>query len=515
MLHGLIFLSITFGAIKVNIESAKADHWHDDLLNRKQYADFLTTYIDSRCGADRPASVLALDAAWGLGKSFFVERWAKDLVDDRRPVICFNAWENDSSEDAAISFMAEIRAGLAPLSDRLPKGLAVQIAVQTKTKEMIGNFRKAVMPGAAVIAKALLKKGTGIAIDEVFSASDGDDLEKAVDGLLDATPEALEKGLDQFFEKALKGHSERIQSVRDFRKSLEEVLKLLRDSKATVGPLYIFVDELDRCRPDYAIRLLEGMKHLFSVKGVVFVISTNLAQLSHAISAVYGPHFNGYSYLKRFFDFEYALPEPSRRQFIAAHMRLRAQVHNDVMGLDIGALDGTGAAQVMEVVANAFNLSLRSMQRVFVISEAALSGVPANVRVMYLWLYFLAALRHEHPTEFGQTQNSEYDAAQFRDMCNRVLIGSKSLRTVTRDENGRKLGDSSVSIVEVLSLIYEMSKMSKTEARARTATLASHIPYPEVLRDELFFDWSYIANHAKHPITQYGKMILAAGQISA
>jgi KAP family P-loop domain len=499
----------------MNTLSSPSNHWHDDLLNRKQYADFLTAYVNQKCGANQPALVLALDAAWGLGKSFFVERWAKDLVDDRRPVICFNAWENDSSEDAAISFMAEIRAGLAPLSDRLPKVVAVQSAVQTKTKEMIGNFRKAVMPGAAVIAKALLKKGTGIAIDEVFSASDVDDSDSAADGILAATPEALEKGLDQFFEKALKGHTERIQSVKDFRSNLEDVLKLLRDNDAVVGPLYIFVDELDRCRPDYAIRLLEGMKHLFSVQGVVFVISTNLAQLSRAVSAVYGPHFNGYSYLQRFFDFEYALPDPSRLQFINAKMRFsRVHMSSDISGLDPRYEQENGSAHVMNVVATAFNLSLRSMQRVFVMADSVMSSIGNGTRVVYLWLFFMVALRHEHPEEFNAMQNSTYDLEHFQSYCRRVLGGSRNVRMAVLNNNGQKTADTSIDLVDVLSIIYETSKRTLTEAKAHCNGIDFDSQYPEVLRLNLFANWPYTDRGNLHPITQYGKLVLAAGYIS-
>lgn len=80
-------------------------------------------------------------------------------------------------------------------------------------------------------------------------------------------------------------------------------------------PIFILVDELDRCRPDYAIELLEGIKHLFGVKGIYFVVATNIDQLSESVKAVYGTGFDGARYLKRFFDLEYTLPEPDRFAF--------------------------------------------------------------------------------------------------------------------------------------------------------------------------------------------------------
>ncbi|WP_081764293.1 P-loop NTPase fold protein [Sphingobium sp. Ant17] len=67
------------------------------------------------------------------------------------------------------------------------------------------------------------------------------------------------------------------------------------------APIFVVVDELDRCRPDYAIALLESIKHLFDVPGVVFVIALHGRQLTASIEAVYGAKFDATAYLRRFF----------------------------------------------------------------------------------------------------------------------------------------------------------------------------------------------------------------------
>lgn len=66
-------------------------------------------------------------------------------------------------------------------------------------------------------------------------------------------------------------------------------------------PIFIFIDELDRCRPDYAISLLEIVKHIFDIKNFVFIIATNTDQLQHSIKNVYGNDFSANDYLGRFF----------------------------------------------------------------------------------------------------------------------------------------------------------------------------------------------------------------------
>jgi hypothetical protein len=80
--------------------------------------------------------------------------------------------------------------------------------------------------------------------------------------------------------------------------------------------LFVLVDELDRCRPPYAIALLERIKHLFDIDNVVFVVATDTKQLGHAIGAVYGGGFNSTRYLGRFFNRTYYFEEVERRQFV-------------------------------------------------------------------------------------------------------------------------------------------------------------------------------------------------------
>ena len=76
------------------------------------------------------------------------------------------------------------------------------------------------------------------------------------------------------------------------------------------GKLIIFIDELDRCKPTYAVKLLERIKHYFNNPNVSFIFSTDLEQLRHTITQYYGSKFNGYQYLDRFFNLVISLPEP-------------------------------------------------------------------------------------------------------------------------------------------------------------------------------------------------------------
>ena len=98
------------------------DHWRDDAFGRRAYAKYLTTYLRGKvlgAGSNckpRPFA-MALDADWGSGKTFFIERWAQDLrsgTDDRpaHTVVTFDAWSADFATDPLVAFTSELRAEL-------------------------------------------------------------------------------------------------------------------------------------------------------------------------------------------------------------------------------------------------------------------------------------------------------------------------------------------------------------------------------------------------------------------
>ncbi len=489
--------------------------WVGDVLSRKPYADFLTKYIEGKCERDKPALVVALDAPWGSGKTFFVEHWAADLTKSKRPVVFFNAWENDYAEDPTVAFMAELRKGLEPLYGMLPLGGAARIALDNKSQEAVGYLRRALMPVLGVAAKAILKKATGIAADELIDAASGVD-ENSVDATdaRELSAETLDKGLDRFFEKALENHSERIRSIYDFRKSLEELLILLNQETDCEGPLYVFVDELDRCRPDYAIRLLEGIKHLFSVKGVVFVVSTNLGQLSKAVGAVYGLNFDGYMYLKRFFDVEFTLPNPTRRAFIELRMKdsiLRTTAGSS--GLHLSVYRGHEPHTIIGIsqVAEALQLDLRSIQTVLAMTEAVVLGLPAGSKVATMWLFFVAAMRHSHPDVFEFLSLSKGDVGAFDQMCARLIAGVATVPI--RDRNSR--ARSEYPMKDLLVFYYSAS------IRDASSLLDSYngmdrdalMSFPNVIIAELI-EFPSVEGLKLHPISRYPSLVAMAGHIS-
>jgi hypothetical protein len=103
-----------------------------------------------------------------------------------------------------------------------------------------------------------------------------------------------------------------------FRRELTELVSVLRRKTVDKGskPIVFVIDELDRCRPPFAVELLEKIKHLFSVDGLIFVLAIDRQQLSEAVRCLYGQGLDADNYLRRFIDLEYRLPAPKIEQFV-------------------------------------------------------------------------------------------------------------------------------------------------------------------------------------------------------
>lgn len=103
-----------------------------------------------------------------------------------------------------------------------------------------------------------------------------------------------------------------IQLAEDIRQRVKEIFNQVIEGQTQ--KLVIFIDELDRCKPSYALEMLERIKHYFDDNRIIFIVSVNKEQLTHTISNYYGNGFDSTGYLNKFFDVNAYLPEVERRQ---------------------------------------------------------------------------------------------------------------------------------------------------------------------------------------------------------
>ena len=121
----------------------------------------------------------------------------------------------------------------------------------------------------------------------------------------------------------------------------------------------IIIDELDRCKPTFAVQTLEIVKHLFNVEGLVFLFALDINQLSHSIKLVYGNDFNAIGYLERFFNYLTILPHgklSSVKQSVLLIKNMGLQRVYDRFGEDL--------LQILIQITEMYDLSLREVKTV-------------------------------------------------------------------------------------------------------------------------------------------------------
>ena len=239
--------------------------WADDELKRSDVAEKLTKLIS---GQSAPF-VINLHGHWGTGKTFLLKRWQKQLENDGFRAIYFNAWEDDFCDDPFVAIIGQ-------LSDFLKR---------EGIKDFDDKIKKA--------AKSLLIQGSLSIV-------------RNVSGL---NPNEI---LEQFADKTLAEYSRQAEKKNELKTALQELSgKVKADTK---HPLVFIIDELDRCRPTFAIELLERVKHIFDIPDMVFVFGINHDELCSSIRSVYG-EIDADTYLRRFFDMEFLLPEIDSKAF--------------------------------------------------------------------------------------------------------------------------------------------------------------------------------------------------------
>lgn len=253
--------------------------FEEDLWGRnadvRAFVELLDT-IDESCS-------IAVDARWGSGKTFFVKQ-AKVILDaynihatkmaeevrtrvlqaynklgltieyELQPQVAvyYDAWANDNDEDPALSLVYSIMQSIHTTYD----------------------FKNGVdcLKLAAIIGEWL----SGTPLTDIMEALKQDDPLAHMFSQKD-----LQDKINEFFDSILPERGNR---------------------------LVVFIDELDRCKPTFAVRLLERIKHYFCNDRITFVFSVNISELQHTIKKHYGNDFDAGRYLDRFFDIPISLP---------------------------------------------------------------------------------------------------------------------------------------------------------------------------------------------------------------
>jgi hypothetical protein len=238
----------------------------------------------------------------------------------------------------------------------------------------------------------------------------GDLPKEITNSLINAPEDSLRKEIERYKDQQAE--------ILQFKHELAEcILK-----KCEKKPLIFIVDELDRCRPDYAVDLLEKVKHFFSVEGIVFVLAIDKNQLISSIKGRYGSEsIDGNAYLKRFIDFEYVPQEPNMRRFctyLYHYMGMDEFLGSEEKAAETGRKDEREFLSIAIRLYTQKGLSLRDVERMFSHIRLALLMLPANKMDLQFsaeMLSLLTFLKTYEPDFYARIKNKEFEIQSFVD----------------------------------------------------------------------------------------------------
>lgn len=246
-----------------------------DEYKRKSIAEKIIKLITS----DIDTSPMIIDGSWGTGKTEFCYKLI-NLLNESNPeykTVYVDAFNEDHTDSPILTVLAAI-VTLLPEAER-----------------------------PALIKKALPALRFGL--KTALKASAGWVLRQNTDDLAEEFQEAIKEtsnaAIDGTVETLLEDHIDSEKNIKTLKIALKEI--------SDKNPIVIFIDELDRCKPSFAISILENIKHVFDVDNVHFVLITNTQQLQASINHIYGQSVDAKRYLDKFIRFAFTLSDHYKR----------------------------------------------------------------------------------------------------------------------------------------------------------------------------------------------------------
>lgn len=339
-------------SFSTKLDEENSELFPNDCFEYKAFAEKIVGYIDRL----HNGATIAIDAPWGEGKTYFCKNLKKMIENDRK-VVLIDAFERDFIEDPFLLITAELSS---LLKGNDPKGiLSTGAANAIKAMAPIGGKIL-----AAALSKALLGKAEGL---EEF----GDALKNAAEGGIDEAFNAI-KGKIEDYEKET-------MSIEKFK---EDIALLIKDEQK---PVVVIIDELDRCRPDFAVLLLERIKHFFDVPNLVFILAINREQIEASIKGLYGESTNASDYLGKFIHLSFRLPKPSMPGSRLESIVYKSFIANSFGGYKFSESETNQQDWVIEhmvFIAVTFFLTLRDIEKL--IAAYIISGMNNPLIVIYI-----------------------------------------------------------------------------------------------------------------------------------
>ena len=253
-----------------------------DVLNREEFVDNLINL--SECiSARKTSTTFAINGVWGCGKSFVLDMFENRLSNyqseitakDKYFIIRYNCWKYDYYEEPLVAIISAIVDCIESKTNLIPDSKGKRVAIEVL---------KSISTSLLKIRGSSIKTLIGFDIAETF----------------ESISKLAHKGIDEY----------RHEYSYDQYFSFKQVMCELSDQLSKLSNEYtlvILVDELDRCLPEYAIKVLERLHHLSEgSSNTITIISMDKTQLASSINKIFG-FTDTDKYLRKFINFEISL----------------------------------------------------------------------------------------------------------------------------------------------------------------------------------------------------------------
>lgn len=247
-----------------------------DYLCRDPFLADLMLIVDS-LSRRKAGCTFAIDGKWGCGKSFLLDMFEKEAAvtqseasaDDRYFIVRYDCWKYNYYSEPIIAIIAAI-------TDQIIQAVS-----------MLGNWQGAkAVTGAVISLKEYLEKCGG----------------KLLESRLGFDPISLYKQCEEAGAKQEKtaNQYDPYNTLKDVLTSLKDQLKIISKRKTIV----LVVDELDRCLPEYAIKVMESLHHIFNdIPNFITILAIDRTELKKVVKKAYGKKINASAYLRKILDF--------------------------------------------------------------------------------------------------------------------------------------------------------------------------------------------------------------------
>jgi hypothetical protein len=383
--------------------------FQNDLFGREDFANRLFNLITRL----DEGLVMSINASWGEGKTSFVKMWAAFLRQKGAKCIYLDAFAQDYVDDAFITIASEI-------SSLVDAEFEENQTPKTRLKEFKKKASRAGVKLLSWGAKVGVKAATLGAIKE----TDIEEL-KEIKKLFAQDGSAL---ISDVIESKLDNHKEDIKTIESFKTELEFLADEIESE--TNYPLIFIIDELDRCKPTYALDLIEKIKHFFSVKNIIFVLVMNMAQLECSVRCVYGEDIDALTYLQKFINIECQLPKNVDRY--TSDQKKYCNYLYSAHQLNTWR-DKEDLQDSMATFSEALGLSFRDLEKCYSGLTLYYASITENTLRISTIIAFLVILKIKFPPIYKKIKNNELSYEE--------LISTQELSSIFKSKEKESLID--------------------------------------------------------------------------